>query len=121
MIKHGVPPYYECSSHGDKRFSAFYAKIKNRNNKSIEEIYQSSKIFNGIIYSNWRDAKGKVCINQQEVTELYSILWDEYIDENIELLDILLKQSGLCDKFGQKNHVCQATELWRIRNKYLHN
>ena len=42
MIKHGNPPYLECSSRGDKRFSAFYARIKG---KTIEEIYQSAKIF----------------------------------------------------------------------------
>ena len=34
MIKHGEPPYLECSSAGDKRFSAFWAKL---GDKSIEE------------------------------------------------------------------------------------
>lgn len=24
----------------------------------------------------------------------------------------------LCRLFGQEGHVCQATELWRIRNDY---
>ena len=38
MIKCGIPPYLECSSRGNKAFSAFYARLKAYGNKSIEEI-----------------------------------------------------------------------------------
>lgn len=120
MIKHGNPPYLECSSKGDKRFSAFYAKV---NGKTIEEQYQASKIFQDIkghFITNltWREAKGKIALNQQECRILYSKLWDQYIKENPELFKIIKDASGLSDIFGQKNHCCQATELWRIKLEY---
>ena len=118
MIKHGVSPFLECSSKGDKRFSAFYARIKSRGNKSIEEIYQASKVFeDGRTNLSWKEAKGKEAQNKNEIKILYSKLWDEYIHEKPELIKVLGAASGLSDIFGQPGHVCQATELWRIKNK----
>lgn len=115
MIKHGVAPFLECSSRGDRRFSAFYAKV---NGKSIEEVYQASKEFeDGTTGLHWKAAKGRKAINMRECAEIYSILWDDYMDEHPELLPILKQASGLSDMFGQPGHVCQATELWRIRNE----
>jgi len=116
MIKHGIPPHLECSSRGDKRFSAFFARIQKRNGRTIEELYQGHKIINGITGHTWKEAKGKMADNQEECNRFYSILWDEYIKENPHLLEILKKAVGLSDTFGQANHCCQATELWRIRN-----
>lgn len=122
MIKHGDPPYLECSSKGDVRFSAFYARIKGRGNKSIEELYQAAKVFeDGSTGLHWREAKGKIAVNMDECTELYAKLWDEYIDENKHLIMVLIHATGLSDIFGKKGSNCQATELWRIRNKYLNN
>lgn len=115
MIKHGEAPYLECSSRGDKRFSAFYAIVKGRGNRCIEEIYQSSKVIAGG-NTDWRAAKGQGCFNHDEVRALYSQLWDEYIAENPDLLVVLQAASGISDIFGQEGHACQATELWRIRN-----
>lgn len=113
MIYYGIPPFLECSSLGDKRFSAFCAIV---NGKSIEEQYQAAKIFeDGTTGLHWRQAKGKTCVNHQEVTKLYSELWDQYISENPHLLTVLQKQSGLADSYGKTGHACQATELWRIR------
>lgn len=120
MIRHGEPPYLECSSKGDKRFSAFYARVKSEGNKSIEELYQAAKVFvidgKHVWGLSWKEAKGKQAINQIGCNEYYSELWDEYIYENPELLDVLKAASGLSDIFGQPGHCCQATELWRIRN-----
>lgn len=113
MIKHGQPPYLECSSRGDRRFSAFYAKI---NGKSIEDQYQAAKIFeDGSTGLGWKQAKGRKPVNASECAALYSKLWDQYIAEHPELLEVLKAASGLSDIFGQPGHVCQATELWRIR------
>jgi len=112
-IKWGNAPYLECSSKGDKRFSAFYAKVEG---KSIETHYQAAKIFaDGSMNLDWRQAKGRKAINQQECNDLYSQLWDRYINENPELISVLKSATGLSDCFGQEGHVCQATELWRIR------
>ena len=120
MIKHGEAPYLECSSRGDKRFSAFYARLKIYDNRSIEEIYQARKVFeDGSTGLTWRQAKGRKPVNIDEVRRLYSYLWDMYIIENPELLQVLLDASGVSDMFGQKGHQCQATELWRIRQSHL--
>lgn len=115
MIRHGKPPYLECSSKGDKRFSAFYAKI---GGKSIEDQYQAFKVFeDGSTGLSWKEAKGRKAVNQKEASEFYSSLWDRYIEENSELKDVLKGASGLSDIFGKEGHCCQATELWRIRNE----
>lgn len=120
MIKCGNSPYLECSSVGDKRFSAFCARLKQYDNKSIEEIYQAAKIFeDGSTGLTWQEAKGRKPINLLEVKRLYSELWDKYIEENPDLLQVLLNASGLCDQFGRKGHQCQAIELWRIRQEHL--
>lgn len=116
MIKHGKPPYLECSSKGDKRFSAFYAKV---NGRSIEDQYQGFKVFaDGSTNLSWKLAKGRCAINQDEANKLYERLWREYINENPELLEIILRANGLSDIFGQPGHMCQATILWKIRSEY---
>lgn len=120
MIRHGEPPYLECSSKGDKRFSAFYARLWKRGGHSIEEIYQAAKTFeDGRTGLGWREAKGKRAINAEEVATLYALLWDEYVQENPVLISVLKEASGLSDIFGNPGSVCQATELWRIRNEAL--
>jgi hypothetical protein len=117
MIKHGQAPYLECSSRGDRRFSAFYAQV---NGRSIETIYQASKIFeDGSTGLSWKQAKGRRATNMAECARLYSALWDQYIAEHPELLSVLLNASGVSDIFGQSGHCCQATELWRIRDQHL--
>jgi hypothetical protein len=111
MVKHGSAPYLECSTRGDRRFSAFCARIRGRGGKSIEEIYLAAKVF----------ANGPTgrAVNAAEVRALYSQLWDEYIAENPELLDVLRAASGLSDMFGRPGGDCPATELWRIRRQHL--
>lgn len=120
MNRHGTAPFLECSSKGEKRFSAFYARIRARGGVSIEDLYQAFKIFpDGRTGLTWREAKGRVAINQDDASRFYSQLWDEYVAENPGALKILRAASGLSDIFGQEGHCCQATELWRIRNKGL--
>lgn len=117
MIQHGSPPYLECSSRGEKRLSAFHARIKGRSNASIEDLYQASKRFeDGSTGLHWREAKGRKPVNFIECSNFYSLLWEEYIEENPDLLDLVKSASGLSDIFGQVGHCCQATELWNIRN-----
>lgn len=120
MIKHGVAPFLECSSRGDKRFSAFYARIRHFDNRTIEELYQGFKIFeDGKTGLSIKEAKGKKATNAVEAAAYYAILWEIYIEENPELRDVLIQQSGLSDIFGQPGHCCQATELWKIRESCL--
>lgn len=120
MLKYGHPPYLECSSRGDKNFSAFYARIKQRGNRSIEEIYQAAKVLqDGSTGLSWKEAKGRKAINQEEVAALYVLLWVEYLQENPVLIDKLIKATGLSGMFGQVGHVCQANSLWEIRKNLL--
>jgi hypothetical protein len=117
MIRHGVAPFLECSTKGDKRFSAFCAFV---NGQSIEAQYQAAKVFaSGVSGLHWREAKGKHFVNVKECAELYTKLWRQYIAENPELLCVIVNATGLSDIFGQPFHVCQATELWHIRQDYL--
>ena len=117
MVKHGKAPYLECSSKGDKRFSAFYTRV---NGKSIEERYQAAKKFaDGSTNLSWKEAKGKMAINMAEVSELYEKLWREYLIEHPELCAVLLQATGLSDMFGQQGHNCQATVLWKLRGEIL--
>lgn len=116
MIQHGNAPFLECSSKGDKRLSAFYARIRSRGNRSIEDLYQGAKRFeDGRTGLSWKEAKGRRAVNMGEVTALYATLWDEYIAENPSLMAVVTSAAGLQDMFGQPGHCCQATELWRIR------
>lgn len=122
MIKLGQAPYLECSSKGDKRFSAFYAKVKFYGDKSIEELYQAAKLFkDGSHNLSWKEAKGKKPVNIEFCKVYYSSLWDFYIWENQHLIEVLKQASGLSDMFGQEGHCCQAIELWRIRNWCIEN
>ena len=83
MIHHGSPPHLECSSRGDQRFSALYARIIARDLRTIEEIYQSSKEFEpdtaGVDAAghvrDWRSAKGKRAKNQKFLLPFYETLW----------------------------------------------
>jgi hypothetical protein len=112
MIRHGKAPYLECSSKGDKRFSAFFARV---GDKTIEQHYQLAKEFDREV--PLKERKGKKPRNIEYCRYFYSALWDVYIRENPHLLPILKRATGLSDIFGQEGHVCQATELWRIRNE----
>lgn len=118
MIRHGIAPFLECSSKGDARLSAFSARLRSYGGRSIEEIYQAAKVFeDGSTGLTWREAKGRRAVNMDEVRALYGRLWDEYVDENPHLLDVIAQASGLSDIFGQPGNACQATELWRIRTE----
>lgn len=70
MILHGEAPFLECSSKGDRRFSAFSAMLDGR---SIEDRYQAAKIFEGGITGlTWRQAKGRQAVNQAACAVYYS-------------------------------------------------
>lgn len=120
MIQHGASPFLECSSRGERRLSAFSARIAARGGRSIEDVYQGAKIFaDGSSGLGWRAAKGRNPVNREACSLLYASLWDEYIGEHPELLALLTAATGLADMFGQPGRCCQATELWRIRGAAL--
>jgi hypothetical protein len=118
MIRHGQFPWLECSSRGEQRLSAFFARPRSLKGKSIEEAYQAAKVFeDGTTGLTWKQAKGRQAVNQPEVMALYETWWREYISENPDLARLIVSAKGLQDMFGQKGHVCQASVLWRIRDE----
>lgn len=119
MLRFGDEPYLECSSKGDKRFSAFHARLKGPElwkGKSIEELYQAQKIFeDGTTGLSWREAKGKKPVNVDECRKLYQVLWRRYFNENPELNAVIYEYNGFSDIYGQEGHACQAEEIYNIR------
>lgn len=125
MTQHGQAPFLECSSRGDRRFSAFYARVNLRGRiDSIEAHYQAAKVFaDGVTGLTPTEAKAKQrtvqVVNLDECRALYTRMWDAYIAANPDLLNVLIRAKGLQDMFGQPGRACQATELWRIRCEAL--
>src|SRR6185437_5896408 len=119
MIRVGREPYYECSSRGDYRLSALYAKLRSYEDRTIEEVYQAAKVFeDGSTGLKWREAKGRRPVNIEEVHKLYSYLWDMYFQENPEMVDVIIDKTGFSDTFGREGSACQAIEILRIRDQY---
>lgn len=112
----GFDPFLECSSRGDKRFSAFYARLRAYSGRSIEEIYQASKVFaDGSTGLDWRAAKGRYPVNMEQCKILYGQLWLIYFIENPELTNVIMQFNGFSDVFGKPGSVCQAVEIYKIR------
>ena len=110
-----MKPKYECSSRGDKRFSAFYAKV---DGNSIEYIYQVKiKGYNSI--SEGKGKPGKL-YDFETQKKLYKDLWREYLQANptykSDLLQII-KTHDLNDMFATKGGLNQADILTEILNE----
>lgn len=135
MLRRGSPPFLECSTRGDKRFSAFCARPRSLNGRSIEEAYQAMKIFpchacrkspmsdclrcggtGSATGLHWRMAKGQKAENADACAAAYRQWWEEWVAEQ-NLLPVLKAASGLSDMFGREGSVCQAAILWDIRNR----
>ena len=108
----------ECSSKGDKRYSAFYAKVKAWGKfDSIENHYQLSKRFGEFKPTSWRDAKGKepthIELNGRQyelrlLSQWYKMLWVNYLDNNPELVEYAKQFDEFNDIFKGKSLNCQA-------------
>jgi len=108
-------PGYEVSSKGDKRFSAFFARL--HDGKSIEYHYQVS--VKG--YPSISEGKGKPPLDPSvDLWEEYLKLWKEWAKQNPELIDelkLVLPQFDytLTDMFATSK-VNQARALVTILN-----
>lgn len=104
----------ECSSKGDKRFSAFYAYVDfNGKYDSIERHYQSAK----------RNAQHQPChkgeyvsyiligdqkLPASDLTPFYRYLWYLYLRQNPTLVDYASQFNTFTDMFRGKSINCQA-------------
>lgn len=76
---------YEVSSKGDKRFSAFYARLKD--GRTIEEAYQLDIKGYRIYGNNPMLGKGKPPLNKsKDMYAEYLNLWWEWAQDNIDLM-----------------------------------
>lgn len=107
---------YECSSAGDKRFSAFYAMLSD--GRSIEEHYQCDIKGYDPGGKDWRKGKGKKPlspISDEELYQKYLALWREWSKSNMSLLSELLVKANehggvLSDQFATSD-INQAKAL----------
>lgn len=110
---------YECSSVGDKRFSALYARMSD--GESIEYHYQ----VNVKGYNSIRDGKGKPPLNEitkDELWKRYLSLWIQWAKLNQPLINDLRekvkeKNNVLSDCFAN-SEISQARALAYILNHY---
>jgi hypothetical protein len=116
---------YEISSKGDKRFSAFYAKLEE---KSIEEIYQLDIKGYRAFSNNLLFGKGKPPLTnftKKMLFRLYTNLWREWVKNHpkeISYLKNKLKEHDniLMDRFAN-TPINQAHALSKILNEMEDN
>lgn len=108
---------YECSSAGDRRFSALSARL--RDGRTIEEAYQLDIKGYRKYGNNWRLGKGKLPINgltYEDLWPAYLGLWRQWASENPEIIDELQRLSQgrpLTDRFATTS-ISQARALAQI-------
>jgi len=127
----------QCHSKGDKRFSAFYAKvIINGKLDSIENYYQLSKrVYGEPNPKNWRDLKGKPITHfnilgkmfpKEYLSDFYKLLWIKYFDQDLieaqkenrePLIKYASKFNEFEDIFKGKSINCQADVIKDIVQK----
>jgi hypothetical protein len=113
---------YEVSSRGDKRFSAFYARLAD--GRSIEEHYQCDVKGYDPGGTNWRLGKGRPPLdNRVDTWRAYLDLWRQWSRLNPELIEELKSLVGprgiLTDRFASTK-INQAAALAQILNESLH-
>lgn len=126
----------ECSSKGDKRFSAMYAKV---NGITIENRYQLSKRFlhNGLIVypssikecKHWQYKNDYILLDFiafnnifsiQYLSMYYKFLWYLYFIEHKDLIDYIKKFDTFTDCFRKENTKnCQADIIQLIAKEGL--
>lgn len=131
----------ECSSRGDKRFSAMCAYVDvHGKNMSIENAYQQAKVFivdgRMVRPTSWRDVKGKqaplrgltpahaylhpVILDVACLTDIYGMLWCKYFMRNPDLLAYIEQFDTFSDLFrGKHTHNCQADVIAEIARNGL--
>lgn len=111
---------YECSSRGDRRFSALYAYLND--GRSIESAFQLDVKGFGAISSDWRAGKGKAPLNglsREAIWKAYKGLWELWAEENPELIEELRSRAtgGLLTDMFASSPNSQARALAEILNE----
>ena len=112
----------ECSTRGDRRFSAFGAYITIRSKTDcIENFYQNAKrTESGKVAGKGKPFHYFVCpfcgieFPAEEVTDLYKGLWIIYFNKHPELLEYAATFDDYHDMFKGKSVNCQADVIREI-------
>jgi hypothetical protein len=110
---------YECSSLGDKRFSAFRATLPD--GRTIEQHYQCDVKGYDPGGTNWRLGKGKAPLGDVDLWLEYLALWRRWADAHPELLEELAELAAdnnntLSDAFAN-TEINQARALAELINE----
>lgn len=118
MERLNIPKVLECSSEGDKRYSALFAKVSVFDKEdTIENHYQMCKRFSNYVPKNWYDAKGRkpthivingISLDARFLTPFYKLLWVKYLDANPDLVEHAKTFDFFHDKFKGQSINCQA-------------
>ena len=120
----------QCDSKGDKRYSAFYAKVDvNGKLDSIENHYQLSKrVYGKEAPKSWREMKGikpsyfvigsKMFPNEL-FSQYYKLLWVKYFDKNPDLYEYACQFDEFVDIFKGKSLNCQADVIEEDRKSVV--
>lgn len=109
----------ECSSRGNKKFSALYAKVNVfGKTDTIENHYQSCKKFNTYIGNSkgkYPDyiILGKLKLSPEYLSQYYDILWIIYLDEHPKLVEYAKQFDDFSDMFKSKNSICCQADTIR--------
>ena len=110
---------YECSSKGDKRFSALFAVMPD--GRTIEQHYQCDIKGYDVGGRNWRLGKGKPPLDKtKDMWTAYLNLWKQWADANPVLIQELISHAEannhtLSDMFASTS-INQARALAEILN-----
>lgn len=112
---------YECSSKGDKRFSAFNAVMSD--GRTIEQHYQCDVKGYAPGGTNWRLGKGKPPLDRtKDMWAEYLALWEQWAVAHPDLMDELgeqaIKKNGVLSDMFATTPVNQARALADILNRY---
>lgn len=111
---------YEVSSRGDRRFSAFNARLSD--GRSIEQHYQCDVKGYDPGGHNWRLGKGKPPLYDVDTYSAYLNLWRKWAENHVELMRELYHAARqhndtLSDRFAP-SPVNQARALAEILNEW---
>ena len=113
---------YECSSKGDTRYSAFFARLED--GRSIEQHYNCDIKGYDPGGTNWKLGKGKPPKDKSiDLWEEYLKLWRRWADLNPHLLEELyhitkLTNNTLTDMFASSENNQARALAYLINEKY---
>ena len=112
------PVGYECSSAGDRRFSALCATLTD--GRTIEEAYQLDVKGYRRHGNDWRLGKGRRPLHRVDLWQSYLALWQRWADQNPELMAELVRRTAqyriLTDRFAS-GPISQARALAQVLNE----